>query len=379
MPLEGTVLIAGAGIGGLALGGALARAGLAFELFERAPALAEVGAGLLVQASPLLALRHLGLDGEVAGAGHEIRRGVARAASGAPLAATSFEGLGAPTIALHRADLQAVLRAAVPAERLHLGREVVACAEEPGGVRVTFADGSGASGALLVGADGLRSVVRRAVVGEAPPRYAGYTSWRGVAPRDDLAPAHELAEILGRGLRFGVVPLGHGETYWFAVANAPAGERDGDGDVRAALRARFAPLGAPAAALVGATPAARIVRTDIHDRAPVASWSRGRFVLLGDAAHPTTPNLGQGGGMAIEDAVVLAHQLARRPWAEAFAAYERARVRRTSRIVVASWRLGRLAQASGPLAAWLRDLSMRATPAFLVRRQLRAAARFSLD
>jgi 2-polyprenyl-6-methoxyphenol hydroxylase-like FAD-dependent oxidoreductase len=372
------VVIAGAGIGGLALGAALAREGLPFEIFERAPALREVGAGLLVQAGPMLALRQLGLDAEVSRVGHEIRAGVVRTAGGALLGRTSLEGLAAPTVALHRARLQAVLRAHVPDERVHTGRAVTGCEQDDGGVRVTLDDGASVTGALLVGADGLRSIVRPAVAGETPLRYAGYTSWRGVAPRDDLAPAQELCEVLGRGLRFGVVPIGGGETYWFAVANAPEGGRD-EGDVRAGLLDRFAPLGEPAASLIAGTPPARILRTDIHDRAPVASWSRGRVVLLGDAAHPTTPNLGQGGGMAIEDAVVLAHHLARAPHGEAIAAYERLRVRPTARVVVASRRLGRIAQAEGAVVSWVRDLAMRATPAALMRRQLEAAARFAIE
>ncbi|HVX97493.1 MAG TPA: FAD-dependent monooxygenase [Polyangia bacterium] len=372
------VVIAGAGIGGLALGAALARAGVPFEIFERAEELREVGAGLAVQTGPMLALRRLGLDVEVASVGHEIRTAVMRTAGGTVLGRTSLEGLAAPMVALHRARLQGVLRAHVPDARVHTGRAVAGCEQDDRGVRVTLADGSSVTGALLVGADGLRSVVRVAVAGETPLRYAGYTSWRGVATRDDLGPLHEACEILGRGLRFGVVPIGEGQTYWFAVANSPEGGRD-EGDVRAALLDRFSPMGEPAASLIAATPPERILRTEIHDRAPVASWSRGRFVLLGDAAHPTTPNLGQGGGMAIEDAVVLAHHLARAPYADAIATYERLRVRPTARVVLASRRLGRIVQAEGAFAAWARNASMRATPPALIRRQLRAAARFAVE
>ena len=377
MAFEGAVLIAGAGIGGLALGAALARAGVPFEIFERAPALGEAGAGIAVQTGAMLALGRIGLDGPVARAGHELLCATVRAASGRVLARTSLEGLGAPTIALHRARLQSVLRGALPERRLRTAKEVTGCAQDERGVRVSFSDGSSAAGALLVGADGLRSVVRAAAVGETPLRYAGYTSWRGLAARDDLAPPHEACEILGRGLRFGVVPIGGGQTYWFAVANAPEGGRD-DGDVRAALGARFATFADPVGALIAATPPEHILRTDIHDRAPVASWSKGRIVLLGDAAHPTTPNLGQGGGMAIEDAVVLAHHLGHVPSAEAVTAYERLRVRPTARIVEASRRLGRVAQADGAVVTRLRDLLVRAMPTRLLRRQLESASRFQL-
>jgi 2-polyprenyl-6-methoxyphenol hydroxylase-like FAD-dependent oxidoreductase len=131
--------------------------------------------------------------------------------------------------------------------------------------------------------------------------------------------------------------------------------------------------------LVRATPAESVLRTDIEDRKPIPSWSRGRVSLLGDAAHPTTPNLGQGGSMAIEDAVVLAHCLSKNAAAEdALAAYELCRVARTCAIVDASWRFGRLAQAEGRLSCWLRDLALRATPQKVIRSQLLENASFSL-
>lgn len=221
-------------------------------------------------------------------------------------------------------------------------------------------------------------MVRRQLLGETPLRYAGYTSWRGVAPVAGLSPAHEVVELWGRGLRFGIVPIAEQETYWFAVANAAAGGTDSDS--RATVLERFASFGEPARALVEASPGARILRTDIYDRKPVSSWSKGRVCLLGDAAHPTTPNLGQGGCMAIEDAVVLAHCLAKgAQHADAFHEYERKRVAHTTKIVNASWQFGRLAQLEGRVVTWLRDLALRATPDSQIRARLRENAQFSLD
>jgi 2-polyprenyl-6-methoxyphenol hydroxylase-like FAD-dependent oxidoreductase len=377
MAIDGTVLIAGAGIGGLALGCALQRAGIPFEIFERAPRLGEAGAGIVMQTSAMLALRHVGLDAAVAGAGHELTRGTGKNASGAVLHSTRLDEFGAPSIAIHRSRLQATLLGAVDSARVHTGAELLRYEQDDAAVHAFFADGSRASGALLVGADGLHSATRRQLLGETPLRYAGYTSFRGVARVAGVTPAHEAIEIWGRGLRFGIVPIADDEIYWFAVANAPAGELD---IPRASLIERFAHFGEPVRTLLEATPAERMLRTDIQDRKPVSTWSKGRVCLLGDAAHPTTPNLGQGGCMAVEDAVVLAHFLSKyAALAEALAAYERKRVEHTRKIVDASWQFGRVAQLENRFLTWLRDLALRATPEAQVRARLRENAQFSLD
>jgi 2-polyprenyl-6-methoxyphenol hydroxylase-like FAD-dependent oxidoreductase len=289
------------------------------------------------------------------------------------------EELGVPTIAIHRARLQELLLRGAADVRLTCGAELVRYEADASGVTAHFADGKSASGALLVGADGLRSAVRRALLGDSPLRYAGYTSWRGVAEigASTVTP-YEVREMWGRGARFGYAAIGPRESYWFAVLNAPPGERDTE--PLAVVRRHFSSWAAPVPALIEGTRPERVFRTDIHDREPVRSWSRGRVTLLGDAAHPTTPNLGQGGCMAIEDAAVLARALERaRTLEEALADYERARVERTSRIVRASFRFGKIAQLENPILIWLRNALVRMTPAAAVQKQLRAAANFSLE
>src|SRR5450432_1321957 len=142
MPSGGRVLIAGAGIGGLALGAALQQAGKEFEIFERAPSLGAAGAGIVMQTSAMLALRHLGLDSEVARAGHELRRGTGKNASGRVLHTVRLDEFGAPSIAIHRARLQAILLLAVDASRVHSGRELVSYEEDDEGVHAQFKDGA---------------------------------------------------------------------------------------------------------------------------------------------------------------------------------------------------------------------------------------------
>jgi 2-polyprenyl-6-methoxyphenol hydroxylase-like FAD-dependent oxidoreductase len=378
MQVEHQVLIVGAGIGGTALARALATRGISFELYERAAEVREVGAGIVMQAGAMLALRSVGLDGEVLEAGREIERGSGRAASGKVLHSLPLDflrrELGAPMVALHRARLQRVLLGSLEPERVHLGKELERVEQRGSSVVVHFADGTRSEGTVLVGADGLRSRVRTEILGESELRYSGYSSYRGIARGDGFAE-NETMEIWGRGARFGIVPIGHGETYWFAVVNAPENERSDD--PRGFVLSRFASFMDPVRAVVEATPSERILRTDIHDRVPISSWSRGRVTLLGDAAHPTTPNLGQGGCMAIEDAVTLAHALASQPdVGRAFALYEDRRVARTARIVEDSFKFGKIAQLEGRFSTWLRDLLLVATPESVVGARMLAAARF---
>lgn len=377
------LLIVGAGIGGLVFARALERAGIEAIVFERAPAFAPVGAGILVQTGALLALRTLGgLDEAVAASGHEVTRGLGLTPSGKVLQATPMgflkEACGAGVVAIHRARLHEVLAGALERTPVHFGKQCSGFEQDDTGVSVHFADGTSERGTLLVGADGLHSVVRRTLLGDSPLRYAGYTSWRGIAPRVPGVDDVGAAEIWGRGLRFGFVPVSASEAYWFAVANAPEGGRDDD--AHAFVSERFANFCEPAPALIAATPKERVFRTDIHDRVPVASWSRGRVTLLGDAAHPTTPNLGQGGCMAIEDAVTLAHLLSTAgDHAAAFAEYERRRVAKTTKIVNASYSFGRIAQMEGAVSTALRDFAMRLTPESVVKKQLLKGAEFRLD
>jgi 2-polyprenyl-6-methoxyphenol hydroxylase-like FAD-dependent oxidoreductase len=380
--LDGKVLIIGAGIGGLTLARALEQRHIECEIFERETELKPVGAGILVQTGAMLALRTLGLDTAIAGAGQEAKLGFVTTEQGALLQSTPMDflrdELGVPTIAIHRGRLQeALLRGAEGVPR-SFASELVRYDADESGVTAHFANGKSARGALIVGADGLRSAVRRALLGDSPLRYAGYTSWRGVAEVGDALAPFEVREMWGRGARFGYAGIGPGQAYWFAVRNAPPGERNADS--LAVVRSHFSSWAPPVPALLDGTPPERVFRTDIHDRAPVRSWSGRRVTLLGDAAHPTTPNLGQGGCMAIEDAVVLAHALERANTLDAaLACYEQVRLERTSRIVKASFRFGKIAQLENPLLIWLRNALLRFTPVAAVQKQLRAAAKFSLE
>ncbi|MFP2927053.1 FAD-dependent monooxygenase [Pyxidicoccus sp. 3LG] len=374
------VLIAGAGIGGLTLACALRHAGLSATVFERADALKWVGAGIIVQMNAAVALRRIGLCDAVAAAGASPTDSAILRPSGAAITRLPVQRLqqelGLPMTCIHRARLQAVLLEHAGTEHVRLGRALTGFRDDGSGVTVTLSDGSTVTGDVLVGADGLRSAVRSGLLGDAPLRYSGYTSWRGVSPEvPSVRPGH-VSETWGPGARFGVVPIGFGQVYWFATLNAPPGGQDAPGHMRERLREIFGGWHAPIADLLAATPEDAIVRTDIHDRPPIDRWSKGRVTLLGDAAHPMTPNLGQGGCQAIEDAVVLAECLGRGGAIdEALAAYEQRRRERANGMVVRSWSLGRLAQLESPVGRFVRDSLFRLVPSALAARGVRDLVR----
>jgi 2-polyprenyl-6-methoxyphenol hydroxylase-like FAD-dependent oxidoreductase len=369
------VVVAGAGIGGLTLAIALRRRGARVRVFERANHLGAVGAGIGLPANGVKALQTLGLGESVTRAGMIVRRAAILDARGRPLGAevdltSVYQEIGASLVALHRARLHALLLDALGSGVVTTGAHVVSFEQTADVVHVALMTGERVEAKLLVGADGLHSNVRAQVVGNDPPVYSGYTSWRGVTPANAVTVPARTTESWGRGERFGIVPIGFGEIYWFAVADAPPNRRDTD--VRGELMARFGSWHEPVAAIIEATPPERIMRTDIYDRDPIERWHSGRVVLLGDAAHPMTPNLGQGAGQAIEDAVVLDECLAQATSIEeALTHYEQRRVARANGIVRASRQFGAIAQWSNPLAAWLRDRVMSLTPPAAAVRQAR--------
>jgi FAD-dependent urate hydroxylase len=377
--MSNSALVIGGGIGGLAAALALRQIGWRVSVHERAAAVGEVGAGIALWTNGLHALDRLGMGVAVRGAGLPEGEGWLRDWRGAPLLPLAAPEVRAryPELGLmvHRAELHALLLDALGHEVLRLDARLTDLAERDGGVEAIFSDGTRARAGVLIGADGLHSVVRARLHGETPPRYAGYTAWRAVVrfDADRLRPG----ESWGSGARFGHAPLRDGRVYLFATKNAPPGARSPDGE-RAELLRTFRGWHDPIPALLQAVREEDILRNDIFDRAVLRRWGRGRVTLLGDAAHPMTPNLGQGACQALEDAVVLARHLGVANGVEpALRAYEAERAPRANAFVTRSRHVGFVGQWSHPLAVRLRTGLVRHVIARLQPRQFAEMAAFA--
>ncbi len=366
-------IVIGGGIGGLCTALALRRRGFEAVAYEAAPELRPVGKGIWVPTNAMQVLERLGINDAVGRAGWPLER--IQVSTSTPrrvlmdLDLRKFEAkYGYTTVSIHRADLVRVLADALPADALRLGKRCVGVQADDAGVTARFEDGTEDRGELLVGADGIHSGVREHLFPGVGTRYGGQTCYRGIADMElpkDLA--RTCREVWGGAARMGFSAVGPRQVYWFAPVTAPAGA---PGPAGAAMSSYLADLYAgfppPIPDVIRNTPAEEIIRTDLFDIPPLGRWWRGRVVLLGDAAHAMTPNLGQGGAQAIEDAYVLADRLTSCPTVgEAFAQYERLRMPKVRWVVRTARRLGRLAHVRGRWTRAVRDAALRLTPAWV--------------
>lgn len=279
---------------------------------------------------------------------------------------------GSANLAIHRADLQKLLYDALTRGTVRLDYEFVDFEHEPEGVLARFSDGREERGDVLVGADGLYSVVRKEVLGDGPPRYAGFTAWRGIVEdAEELFPEGLGLNVWGRGTEFGLSNIGRGRAYWYATANAPEAGSDVPKGRKREVTERLRGYYEPLREIVGATKEENILRTDLYDRDPAKRWGARRVTLLGDAAHPMTPSLGQGACQAIEDAAVLAQALCGTGTVtERLRRYENERIGRTGSVVRRSRRMGKVMQTENPRICDLRDATARKIPTSLRLRLL---------
>lgn len=366
------VAIIGAGIAGLTCYHACRAKGLDAEIFEQSPGPNEAGAAIFLGGNGMKVLHELGIDRELEGHGAQVasthitdqrmrgittfdyRRNIAR-------------GNEPPRI-FHRARLQAQLLKGIPTARLHMDKRLQQVSQDAEGVRLLFSDGTQALAGVVVGADGIHSSVRKQLFANIETVYCGQTCWRGVTSADVALPGTgSMQEAWGDdSTRFGSGPLGAGQKYWYAVAETAPAPASRTVDTQA-LAKRFAAYTPEVAALIAATPDHQACRHGVNTLSRVAPRVHGRVALIGDAAHGFTPNLGQGGSQAIEDAGVLAKMLATNPGnpVGALKAYAIARAYRPAMIRYASSFWGVVSHWQRPLARGVRDWLLRSTPAWV--------------
>ena len=367
------IVIIGGGISGLAAGIALARRGLEPVIYEQAPELKEVGAGVTLWANAFRALESVGLAGEVEALAGGFTGGGVKRRDGTWLMHQRKDIMlgrwGSALASVHRGELQQLLAGRIDPARLHLGARCTGFRYVAGGVAALFEDGREVPADLLVGADGVHSVIRGQLFGEAPLRYRGYTAIRGITPAGSVPLPADASETWGRGCRFGLGPTSGERLTWFATWNTPAGS--GAGGSREHLLRLFGDWHEPVRRIIEATPADSIVRNDIYDRRPARTWTRGRVVLIGDAIHPMTPDLGQGACQGIVDAVTLAGCVAGAGGLRAsLLSYQRQRRGNAAITTMVARTMAAAGQRDGRFSCAARDAMVTALPLPVLLRQL---------
>jgi 2-polyprenyl-6-methoxyphenol hydroxylase-like FAD-dependent oxidoreductase len=358
------VLVVGGGISGLAMARGLTRAGISCVVVERSKEWQPAGAGIILSVNAMAALDRLGLAKPLEDRGFRLGRGAITTADGRELSVMDFGTLEAkfgPTLSIHRAALHAVLLEGASEAEILLDTSIESITEQSNGVNVRLSNGQQDRFDLVVGADGIGSRVRELCFGEVQTAYSGYTCWRFVVEAD--LTQSTMCEMWGRGKRFGVVPMGEDQFYIYAVANAERNTPDSEPGQLERFRARFSEFGGPVPTILSALDgASRLIHNDLSE-IHVDNWFRERVVLVGDAAHAMTPNMGQGAAMALEDAAVLIELIQTAgPLSKILESYQTRRQARVDWVQSQSRRIGQIGQFENPLACRLRNALVKLVP-----------------
>ncbi|MBW1296982.1 FAD-dependent monooxygenase [Aquimarina litoralis] len=366
--------IIGAGIGGLTTALAFEKNGIDYQIFEQTPDLLEVGAGIWLAPNALQVLDHIGVLEEVQQKGNTINRITLGKADLSPLSDNYQDTIekifGFTTIAIHRAKLQKLLFDKIPTSKIHLGKGFNKYEElENGKIKVVFDDGHTVETDYLIGADGIHSKVRKQLFPTSNTRYSGQTCWRGIAELAlDEEFHHRGMELWGNQIRFGISRISENKVYWFAVAIDKPNEKDQNQETHNKLLTMFQDFHPMVTNLISATPKEKIMRNDISDLKPLEVWHKNNILLIGDAGHATTPNMGQGGAQAIEDAYYLSELLKQESTKNIFEIFQQKREKKVHQIVKQSWNTGKMAHWK--YGKGIRNFLLKNAPKKMIEKQM---------
>jgi 2-polyprenyl-6-methoxyphenol hydroxylase-like FAD-dependent oxidoreductase len=365
-----TVTIIGAGIGGLTTALTLKQRGLNVAVFESSSEIKPVGAGILIAHNAMQVFQKLGIHDKIEKAGNRISHIKITDTQLNDISTTDLteyeKKYGVHNIAIHRGELQKILANEIGYDKINLSKRLTKI-EKAELFKLTFEDNSIVESKLIIGADGINSVVRNQFFSESTVRKANQKCWRGICEIELPEKYHnEVNEAWGKGKRFGFVKISDKKVYWFAVINSKNVKTD-----EVNLAEMFKEFHRDILNLILTTNKDQIIVNDIVDLKPINKWQDKNICLIGDAAHATTPNMGQGACQAIEDAYVLGKLLDEGiALEETFEKYEKLRIKKAHKIVNSSWTFGKMAQLENSFGIWFRNKMMKIMPKSVNRKQL---------
>ncbi len=371
----------GAGLGGLAAAISLCKVQIEVDIYEKAPNLQEVGAGIVLYPNAVNALKQMDVYEQIAKVASFPSQGKYLNSKGKVLVELNMAdfGPGAEAITIHRHDLQKVLcdEALALGAKIHFNKDCWTLEQDKDTVTLHFSDDTQVQTNIVIGADGIHSKIRKNLLNDGEPRYTGSFAWRGVTSQLVSYPANLSLMVFGRGKQFGATPVGKNRVYWFATMSDEKGHRDRRS--KSDVLKFFGDWTDPVNELIDATKESEILTHNLYDRDPALKWGEDRITILGDAAHPMTPFMGQGGCQSLEDAIALAHcmKVNSNP-VEALRDYEKMRQARTSDFVYQSRKSEAMTMSNSRIATMLRDAILPMVPSKLIAKQLHTLANYKM-
>ena len=363
--------IIGAGIGGLTTAIALEQKGIKTRIFEQAEQIKPVGAGIILANNAMQVYEKLGFRKLIEENGNPISSMNITKSSLKPLSKIDLSYFeqkhNTKNIAIHRGTLQQILIDKLKSTKINLDHKLTSIVENTNGYSLEFENGERIQSSTVLGADGLNSVVRQNLFPNNSIRNANQICWRGITEYElTIKFRNELNEAWGKSERFGFVKIAQNKVYWYALKSFKKNKKEFSIHD---LEQYFGDYNSVIKGIIKSTKKEQINTAEISDLKPTNIWYKKNVCLIGDSAHATTPNMGQGACQAIEDAYVLSECLSKYKTTKAFSEYQNLRLSKAHQVVKASWLVGKMAHLSNPILIGLRNQMLRLTPSSVNRKQ----------